>query len=767
MRPILFFLFLLTSLAATAQLKRLEKARQQYDAENYEKAYKTIQKVLDHKETKSNPDAFLLDAKILLRLHGNGDFPKALPDALKQAEKALKKSKDPGTLYTTEQAFFSELYTTAIQEAENELAAKRYIQAEKYYSKLYEMYGTLPAKWGSARVALALADTLTAIQISSDLIKTVFDSMEAAEAPANLPEGPFVLVIDHYIKAKNYDTAAYYAERAADLYPSSAVLKGRLLKSFLLLVTANRPDINTLQIFALMRPRFKGDSVFVHKETVLFLYLMNYYAGGEQTHMSDSLLAGFIAVKNDYYTEFGEKYRRQDPLYSPDNSELVFNLITYTARFERQHMLAMLLNNYVGGQYADSSYRAKSRPERWRLFFERMRAERSVFLLSTSFEIARQELKRESWFAAYQKTVLTDALDNPGQFKDRTGLYAFVPYMLDKYPTDVAINQKVQKLSKGIIKEFTDSAYYSYARLAIKQHDLFYRQDEEVKALKRNFVVRDYRDNYYGSRLLRDSVDGRLVSEFVWTGNDLLCDAGFVPAGVQDKVEQRINYFRRAAGVPDYVRLDTVKNQACQKAALIYQVNTGKMFTEPAETWKCYAFSGVEAAQLSARVIGQNTVFAVTSLMADMGEDNISVGNRRWMLYPPAQSMGHGSTNKVALIWTLDQSGDMDSSMYMTDFVSWPPRDYCPTMFAFPRWSFSLYADLSKAKVSMTVDGKKVELTQEKMVGGYGMPTLVWKPSGEMVPGKVYQVTVSGVLLHGDRTPVTYTYSVEFIDPMK
>lgn len=765
MKHWILILILFFSSAAQAQLKRLEKAKNLYSSERYEKANKQIEKVLKHKDTRSNPDAFMLQAKILVALRDNPEFPKALNDALKSVEKALKKSKTPEALREAENEFLEELKTLCMEAAESELKDQHYIQSDKYYSRIYELYNSLPARWGNAKVALALKDTATAVIISREIVREL-SAKENPSAQMTDP-APFGMLIQHQILKKQYDSASYYAEIASDFYPQSQVMRQLLLKSFLLLVTQNKPELSTLELFAEMRPRFKNDSLFVHKENVLFLYLMNRYSAGDENHIADSLLSGFIVVKNSYYNEFGENYRNSDPIYNPDNNEMIFNLIRYTAKFERSYMLVMLLNNYVSGNFADSSFKATTRPGRWKNLFERVKEEKSVFLLASSLNAASGELKNESWFASYKKQELTWALAHSASFKDRTALYNFVPFVLEEYPKDRAIYQKTESLSTSLIQEFTDSVWFSYARLAVKQHDRYFAQSEKLKQLKKNLVVQDFKVNYFGSRLLKKEVNGQQVSEFTWNGNDLLCDAGTVPSSIQNKVEQRINYFRRAAGVPDYVKLDTFQNAACQKAALIYQANDGKLFTSPAETWKCYAASAVEAAQLSARVFGQTTVFAVTTIMADQDEKNTFVGNRRWLLYPAARNMGHGSTNKVALIWTLDNSGDKDTTDYMEDFVSWPPRDYCPAMFAFDRWSFSLYADLSKAKITMSANGKALPITQEKQVDGYGMPTLVWTPGFKPEQGKTYTVKIEGVVLHGQKKPATYTYTVEFIDPMK
>ncbi|MBI1221066.1 MAG: hypothetical protein GC180_00555 [Bacteroidetes bacterium] len=760
---LLFFLFL--TLGVNAQEKRLHKAEVQYENQQYQKALKSLEKVFKHKNTKNSPEAYLLHAKVMLALKDNPDYPKALSDALKSAEKALRKSKSPELIREQDTSFFRQLLDECMAAAYSDLQEQRYIQSDKYFSKVFDLYHYLPARWGNAEVALALKDTATAVHISREMVAELSAAQNPGKALSN-PQ-PFVLLTQYKIENKQYDSAAYYAEMGLDIYPESALLKSQLLKSFLLLVTQSRPELSTLDMFAAMRPRFKDDSLYIHKETVLFLYLMNRFSAGDENHIADSLLAGFIHVKNEYYAEYGKQYQEMDPLYNSDNNELIFNLIRYSAKFERTYMLAMLLNNYVSGNYADSSFQASIRPDRWKNLFNRVKEEKSIFLLASSLNAASAELKKDAWFNRYKHQELLAALNHPENYTDRTALYNFIPFVLEEYPNDKEVYQKTQALSTHLIGEYTDSSWFSYARIAVKQHDQYFPQTVDLRKLKKNLVVKDFQANYFGSRLLKVERNGQQVFEYTWNGNDLLCDAGSIPGFVQDKVEQRINYFRRAAGVPDYVRLDTFKNAACQKAALIYQVNDGKLFTAPAETWKCYAQSAVEAAQLSARVFGQTTVFAVTTIMADQDEENTFVGNRRWLLYPPARYMGHGSTNKVALIWTLDDGGDKDSSDYMMDFVSWPPRDYCPAMFAFNRWNFSLYANLTKARVTMSVDGKTLPLKQEQPVDGYGMPTLVWTPQFKPEMGKSYVVKIEGILLHGDSHPHTYTYTVEFIDPMK
>lgn len=754
-----------------AQERRYDRAVSYYEDGKYYKAYKQLDKALKHKDTRSRADVILLQAKVLLKLTEDEFFmedePKSLYNSMKLAEKALAKSKDQAAMRVKDSTFFRELADKALEAANAELNSQKYIQANKYFEKLYEINGDLRAKWGEGRVALALSDTITAIEKAKEVSAALLEKAKNGEA-VNVEDQPFLYVINHYIDTKRFDTAAFIARNAYIIYPESKPVKNLLLQSFLLDVTSRRPQLESLEAFATMRPIFKDDSLFLHKENVLFLFLLNVHAAqADMQHITDSLLSGFFQVKNDYYAEQGEAYAKKDILFHANNQEKVFNVLRYAAKAERRALLSAMLRNYVSGVYADSAFKAKKESERWKLTFDRMEAENSIYLITHALPEADQVLRKEKWFPTFKAKLVQESLDQQAKFKDRTALVDFIPFALENYPRNLPVFKSAEKLSRHLVAEFIDSAYWSYAKVTLKQHDFYFPDGKEIQALKRSFTEKDFLANYFGSRLLKIEKNGKQVSEFEWNGNELLCQEGRVPDAIQAKVAQRINYFRRSAGVPDYVYLDTLKNAACQKAALIYQVNDGKLFTSPAETWKCYSLSAVDAAQFSARVFGQTTVFAVTTLMADKGDKNTWVGNRRWMLYPASRVMGHGSTNETALIWTLDDAGERDTSEFMADFVSWPPRDYCPQMFAFDRWNFSIYADLSKAKVKVLLNGKPVNIQQEALVNGYGMPSLVWEVKDAIVPEQTYTVVIEGVRLHGEKTTTTFKYPVTFIDPMK
>lgn len=120
--------------------------------------------------------------------------------------------------------------------------------------------------------------------------------------------------------------------------------------------------------------------------------------------------------------------------------------------------------------------------------------------------------------------------------------------------------------------------------------------------------------------------------EYEWIGDTKACKMGVVPNYIQQKVEDRINYFRVSAGVPP-IYLDSQLNDWCQRAALVMESNN-KLNHEISKIWSCYSAEAAEAAKYGLLTQNATTTLAVTSFVAD--QTHPTLGNRRWMLYPLA-----------------------------------------------------------------------------------------------------------------------------------
>lgn len=275
---------------------------------------------------------------------------------------------------------------------------------------------------------------------------------------------------------------------------------------------------------------------------------------------------------------------------------------------------------------------------------------------------------------------------------------------------------------------------------------------------ERQKILEDYIENYVGSE----------VTDFTWTGDVSICYAGEESAEATAKTLQRINYFRRMAGLNDDIIFDPVLNAKCQKAALMIRANNSLSHSPPT-TWECYTEDGAQACANSnlARGPVNNSSYSVSRYIRDAGDHNTAVGHRRWILFSRAKIMGTGSTPTSNALWVLGNGGNPLPSN-MPDFVAWPPKGYVPAPIVYPRWSFSVpAADFTNAEVSMTdANNQTVALDVIHRNGNTGDRSIVWEPENIILNSTedvVYNVSITNVMLSG--TEKDYNYQVKIIQP--
>ncbi|MCH9696691.1 MAG: CAP domain-containing protein [Gammaproteobacteria bacterium] len=268
-----------------------------------------------------------------------------------------------------------------------------------------------------------------------------------------------------------------------------------------------------------------------------------------------------------------------------------------------------------------------------------------------------------------------------------------------------------------------------------------------------------------------------------WIGDISECQAGVTSETYKQAILLRINYFRSMAGVNADVKFNPELNSIARSAALMMSANHDLSHT-PSESWACFTKTGLEAAGRSNLGLGTHGYQAITLLMKDPGENNRSVGHRRWIIYPQTREMGTGNV-------IPDQFGFLpahatviqDDQVFLTrpetrdGFVSWPPPGYVPYQLVFPRWSFSYAnADFSNSSIEMEADtGEAINLnvifrSQPPRTDLLTAPenTISWEPGIDVsrVKGNsdvVYHVRVKDVIVEGVRQ--SFNYDVTAIDP--
>ena len=250
-----------------------------------------------------------------------------------------------------------------------------------------------------------------------------------------------------------------------------------------------------------------------------------------------------------------------------------------------------------------------------------------------------------------------------------------------------------------------------------------------------------------------------------YTGDVGACVAGTTSRAFRDSELQRINWYRRMAGV-DVVAESAGSTVAAQHAALMMAA-AGDLSHEPSPSWPCYSASGADGASKSNLGLGNAGVAAVDAYVRDGGSGNESVGHRGWVLSPYARAVGmgaaFGSSSANALHVLGDLTGSPDRLREVRGFVARPPPGYVPAAAVFRRWSFRVFGDFdfSAASVAVVGDGGPVRIDivhRGDASSHLPRPALVWEladvPTHSSMPepaggDECYTVTINGVRAGG------------------
>ncbi|MDQ3047007.1 MAG: hypothetical protein M3R27_05615 [Bacteroidota bacterium] len=233
-------------------------------------------------------------------------------------------------------------------------------------------------------------------------------------------------------------------------------------------------------------------------------------------------------------------------------------------------------------------------------------------------------------------------------------------------------------------------------------------------------ISKDFKENYLGSE----------IKDIEWSGNKFLCKKGKLKEETYTKILQRINYFRRTAGVNDSIELDDSYNNIAQAAAFIMYCND-RLTHEPSKDLKCYSeegYDGASTSNLSLLIKGEFSRL-ITDQMEDDGSGNEECGHRSWILFPERKKMGFGATISS---YALQVINGTKNKRQIPSYYSWPSCGFVPFQIVFKRWSFVIpngNVDFSKAKVEMLVEGSivKCSLTHKLKQGD---DCIVWQVQG-------------------------------------
>jgi hypothetical protein len=300
-------------------------------------------------------------------------------------------------------------------------------------------------------------------------------------------------------------------------------------------------------------------------------------------------------------------------------------------------------------------------------------------------------------------------------------------------------------------------------------------------------------NRYQVSLLYRNQYVAQSTVTNGWVGSISPCNAGNTAQAFQDATINRVNLYRALAGLPGNIsEFSSAGGQQAdnQQAALMFVAN-GALSHTPPNTWTCYTSAGATGAGNSNIALGMGAGFnfngptAIDGYMDDNG--NVSVGHRRWILYPPQTQMSDGDVDSTAssnnnssdALWILGPWGSRPST---PNGEPWPSSGYIPWQLLPSNstyWSLSLQnANFGAANVSMTRNGVPLTVAIQAFVNN-GQPTgsfagdntIVWIPTGatyaKPTQDVAYAITVSGITGNSGATgvPASVSYTVKVIDP--
>ena len=708
---------------AYAQLEKLEIAAAD---QNYMRLLKVASDATEVKELKKMPEVYYYLSQSYVNLAQDERYLQKNPDAIKKAVsfmlKGIKKDNGKEVLNSKFEVVRDMVVKNNDREAFKQYNTNKYAKAAKMYGQSYQIDTTRKGSYFlQAKSYLGASENSSAEIIYKDLIKRYREDYTNGIKVKDIEVDPLVYFIDKFWKASKYDSAIALITEGRELHGNDAKLNFYLRKITTDIIKDMPPSKLMLDYVQEVLFYVPTAEEFLQKENSIYIYLIKNSITNNLWSESDTIINQFVREKiQKNKLKQSIRIKETDIFIEKKTENVLWKLAEYFEHYSHYKSASYVLEKYIS--YTTEGDQPSDTLSRWQVISDYTYQTKSLpfacFILQEAIlnYPSNEELLTLRSRVIAEKEVIRTSVDEQG------ALYRLVKDEFEYNPSTVVLG-KLEQINSKYLGLLVSENRFSFARQVMSEL-IGYFPDKDHSEQLQLIAREDFYQNYFNTKTKGKDINGKDIIPFVWNGRVGGCNQGTIDSEIQNKVVDRINYFRRNAGVPE-VLFDEATNEYCQKAALMMTANNA-LSHEPSKTWRCWSSEGAYAAKHSLLIKEANTSMAVTYIMDDK---NPSAGNRRWLLYPNGRVYGHGSTNDYAVIWALDDSGTTDTAEYMNKPISWPPKGYLPQLMLMENWTFSLYADLVNATVIVSQDGKPLDVNLQPYVAGYGAPTLVFNPN--------------------------------------
>ncbi len=761
MKKLFAFIVLFSfAILAFSQMKYYDKAEKQFNEKNLKGALKYIDKCMENKETKNHVLVRLLKAKIMYGISQDPDLKIKYPNALKDAIRFAEFNPDNKLIMVGAKFIYLEPETVAffknIVKANNKEALEAY-NTNKYAKALPVFKRSL--SFGMDTQSLVLVGEcywqmnlrIESLPYFKEAAEMIYGGVtENGSKLYGYSKLPFRQLGQYYIDKKQYDTAYVIVKNGREILPNDPILSSYTYNLMRYALEKVPPSEDYLRMVQQSLNDFPTDSFLNHRENSIYIYLLNGMAKSNEQKQFDSLILLYAKSKAlKAKSKNLELIKKFDIFAGQEKVVFLESIYKYFGQIGLREACYAAFNAWTNNMVQPmiikpfSSYILGQSPFYAEILFNRRIALQSKepMLLKERFDyLVLKNKEKATYYDLLPLVIMNDACTHD-------------------YPKDLSSRAKAKEYRTQLIKEAIDSNDFALARKMWTESNTMYVDLRKTLELQwKDIVVADFKVNYFGTRINPNGKKDQGVPDYKWKGNVDQCAPGKMNDTLIYRLENRINYFRRMAGVSEQIILTNDNNENCEIAALMCEANKS-MSHQPTDAWRCFIPAGFDALKLSILSRDGNPAIAIT---AAMGQNHPTVGNRRWLLYPYSQLMGIGTALNYTSILTVDNSNKFDTLKYKSQFIAWPPAGYCPKMLVYKKWSFTIDQNLAGATVVMKNKlGENVPLTIEALAPGYGLNTLVWEPEINMQTvgdNDDYNVIVT---LSNSKT---YNYKVKIID---